>query len=614
VLLRFEQSHPALEFLLKTECLLRVGPPWLFRIATDGFAYECKSLRIRPGQRYVVINTGDHDPGVGNPVDVECRAIRGTLLELPAAIDSRWEEVIRDLGLTQSRLIEVWPAGLAPAYWDGDGHGEWLAGERPTLGIESDHPLGMIRVSLDGQLAPNLELTSVPPGEPIFVQMPPLPVGLHTMRVEAAVAGDTNTANLGHLNVAMSVREASHWHHGVDPSGPLSVRVDPVSPTLEELWDGQIDIEVLGPRGRVVKCDASLLHRGKEKPAARSVPRLELPITPNRWRRHFENNFRTRKEEQRRYDTAYACLLHFDADELGTFEILCEREFAPLRWALVGKHNRKPVVQLIDDSGSSEHPRVSHYALDKPAAEVCLDFALEYEVSAPGLYLAKQGSFSAGIIAVVRRVQSFGDLTSLPVIERQPRSLSTVLKAVDLGYKWGSARSSGDILSVTSRRKALRVIIRHVIGLIGGDVWAKAEADFEAKGACDLSIMEGAVPRHLGQRLFASTLAREAAVLAQAPTRHRVSRFAQLARKYGVLREGEGVFHDSEWMAEFSLRLASNPRDAVIWAAADRQAAVRRLMEVPILARAARFAILATHNCSDAPATPSEAYAGWTWT
>ena len=86
VFLRFEQSHPDLEFLLKAECLLRPGPPWLFRIASDGLAYECRGLRVRPGQRYVLLDTQVAAfADVVKPVDVECRGIRGALLNLPAA-------------------------------------------------------------------------------------------------------------------------------------------------------------------------------------------------------------------------------------------------------------------------------------------------------------------------------------------------------------------------------------------------------------------------------------------------------------------------------------------------------------------------------------------------
>lgn len=621
VFLRFEQSHPDLEFLLKTECLLRPGPPWLFRIASDGLAYECRGLRVRPGQRYVVLNTQEAASADGvQAVDIQCRGIQGTLLNLPAAgVHSRLEEVIQELGLTQSKLIEVWPAGLAPAHWDGEGHGEWLAGERPTLGIQSDHPLGMIRVSLDGQPTLTLELTRVAPGEPLFVELPPLPVGLHTMRVDAATNAGANAESLGHLQVAIRVGEARPWHHGVNPTGPLSVRVDPVVPTLEQLWDGQVEVEVLGPRGRAVKCETSLLERSTEEPTVRIPRRLELPITPGQWRSHFANNFRQDNRVQKKYDAAYACRVEFIAGELGTFTLWCEREFTPLRWALVGEHNRKPVVRLIDDSGGTEVPRVSHYTPNKPAAEVRLDFAWEYEVSAPGgLYLARQGSLSAGIIVVPRRLHSFADLAISPVIPRRQRSLPAVLEAVDLGHKWAIARSSGDILSVTSRHKTLRVITRHVVGLIGGERWARAETEFEARRAPDhLSMLSRAVMRRSHEEPFASALACEAAGLARESTEERVSRFAKLARDYGVLRDREGdsgVSRNPEWMAELSLRLASNPGDAVAWAGTDRRAAMTRLMDVPILARAARFVVLATDTHSDSGAMAGEVYAGWTWT
>ena len=57
VLLEFESPNQQLDFLLRTECLLRPGSTRLFRVASDGLAYECRSLTVRPGQRYVLLST-----------------------------------------------------------------------------------------------------------------------------------------------------------------------------------------------------------------------------------------------------------------------------------------------------------------------------------------------------------------------------------------------------------------------------------------------------------------------------------------------------------------------------------------------------------------------------
>ena len=617
VLLQFEPSHPDLEFLLRTECLLRPGPPWLFRIASDGLAYECRGLRVRPGQRYIILTATQvaASTDVVEPTNVQCQGIEGALLNLPSALTSRWEQVLLDLGLAQSKSIVVWPAGLTAALWDGEGHGEWLAAEHPTLGVQCDHPLDKIRVSLAGQRDSTLELTGVTPGKPLFLELPPLPVGPHTIRVEATGIEAEDTEDLGQLDIVMRVRETQPPTHGVSPSGPLAVRVDPVAPTLEQLWDGQVEVEILGPRGRTVQCDVSLLNRGKEQPTARINQRLDLPITPSRWRSHFETHFRTNAGAQRQYDAAYGCRVEFTAGELGGFTVWCEREFAPLRWAL-REQNQNPIVRLIDDTGDAEVPRVSFYSFADPASEVCLDFAPEYKVRAPGgLYAARQGKFSAGIVALPR-IRSLSDLTSSPVIQQRQRSMATVSEAVELGCKWAAAKSSGDILSVTNLHKTLRVITRHVIGLIGGEGWARAESDFEEGSARDLSILARAVTRRSDEASLAATLAREAVGLAQASISERVSRLAELARGHRVLsvREGDSaMISDPHWVVEFALRLASSPRHADEWAGSDRWAALTNLMAVSTLTRAARFIVVSTDNYLESRAAPDEVYAGWGW-
>ena len=136
VLLQFEQSDPQLDYLLRAECLLRPGLKWLFRVASDGLAYECRSLRVRPGQQYILVSTAGplQSNGHANPIDLSCERIYGAILELPPALTVDWEESLQTLGLGQAKTVEVWPAGLAAAEWDGEGYGEWFASEQPCLG------------------------------------------------------------------------------------------------------------------------------------------------------------------------------------------------------------------------------------------------------------------------------------------------------------------------------------------------------------------------------------------------------------------------------------------------------------------------------------------------
>ena len=328
VLLCFERQDSQLDFLFRTDCLLRPGSTRLFRIASDGLAYECRSLRVRPGQNYILASTTE--PVIADrrtrATALSCDGVNGVILEVPGAVTVKWEERLRNFGLVQARTIDVWPAGLGAVAWDGEGHGEWLESERPCLGIVTDHPLSSIVISIDGEASPSLEVTSIEPGKPVFVELPQLSVGTHRVYFSIASELAGQAERLGDLEVAISIREPRPWSPGINPHGPFHVEMDPQVSTLEQLWEGQTNVSVRGPRGRRVTCHVSLFRRSRDTAIfSKQIGLMQLPVTSDKWRACFENQFQSIPKAQKAYDIARFCELEFSADELGSLAIRCER-------------------------------------------------------------------------------------------------------------------------------------------------------------------------------------------------------------------------------------------------------------------------------------------------
>ena len=233
VLLRFEYSVPELDALLRTDCLLRPGPLWLFRIASDGLAYEVRSLVVRPGQSYILVSTitSVQLGSVVTPASISCQGISAVQIDLPTAIPYELAEELESLGLNQAKTVEVWPAGLAAGNWDGEGRGEWLSSERPCIGIHTDHPVDSLWVSLEDSKTERLKITPLALGEPIFVELPALPVGVHSLRVSTQSIDEKESGQL-----ELVIREPRAWSPGVSIQRALTILVDPEVPTLEQLW------------------------------------------------------------------------------------------------------------------------------------------------------------------------------------------------------------------------------------------------------------------------------------------------------------------------------------------------------------------------------------------
>ena len=624
VLLKFERTDPQLEYLLRAECMLRPGSSWLFEVADDRLAHESRGMRIRADSEYILVST---EPFTGSSlarhVDLTCQGVHAVGLDVPREFSPAWEQLLKQLHVTQAKSIEVWPAGLAAVAWDGEGHGEWLASETPTLAIRSDHRIDELTIAMGNGPSLSLSLTDTPTGEPIFIELPPLPVGLHKFSVAARSGTGAGSEVIGDLDVVMRVREARPWSPGSTAHGPLDVELDPAAPSLEQLWEGKVAVLVRGPAGRQARCRVQMFAPAREAPLfERQLPPVTLPLSSEEWTRHFDVHLKRDKYAPLAYDDAYVCEVEFSADELGAFTLRCEREFTPLRWSL-RRDSAGFLARLHDDAGSGDLA-IERFSFERPTVGEKVPASAEHRAPrGGGLYVATMGTFQAAII-VPPMVKGLEDLRCEPKVEAGQRTTETIIKLMTFAQLWGRARLPGDLIAGARRDTVLRALIVYIHVLLGGSAWASAESELkDERGLVHLkrSISDRKYELGLGSGL---QLAYQA-LATEAPTK-RAARLASLAESFQLVppstnrheglgrssSPGVGPEH-SAWLAEFALRMASDPMTLGAWAGEHVDASIQKLLDVPTLARAARFLVLAVDQRRKSLAAAGEVYAGWGW-
>jgi hypothetical protein len=632
VLLQFDRADPQLEYLLRTECLLRPGSTWLFRIASDNLAYETRSLRVRPGGRYIIVNSANsmNLGEITKSINLTCEGVYSVLIELPNALTEDWEEWLRSHGIGQAKTIEVWPAGLGAVVWDGEGYGEWIASEQPCIGIRSDHSIDSIIVSMGIETDQSLEISPVTAGESFFVELPELPVGLHTVNFLTSQSTSEEKEPLGDLDVVMRIRETRPWSPGISPQGPLLVQIDPASPTLEQLWEARIELALQGPEGRQVECKLSFFENDvKTATLIKQLPPIELPVSPANWQVYFEKFFKKLKEAEVAYDAARACELYFSAEELGTFTIRCEREFTPLRWA-VRRDTKGYVTRIFDDSGNSAPPKISYYSFEKPSIEEELECGFIYRVAdVGGLYVARQGLLNAAvIIPPAVTVNKFSALRCFPRFVTPDRSIEAVINLISLAVLWSNARLPGDLISSLRQRDVLHEVTRQVFRIIGGEKWYEAECSYQDR-KCKLLDLKKKISRRSNEKDLALFLAKNYASFANTTNRKRISQLASMAvkslhlnsippertvvSKRVIRKRPVKSAENASWLCQLAVRLACAPATTETWAGDALRAGIERLLHEPTLARAARFLVIAIDQQVGSSAITGKPYSGWEW-
>lgn len=623
VLLQFENSTQQLDFLLRTECLLRPGPIWVFKIASDGLAYELRGRTVRSDSSYILLSkklSFPNHPCI-TQVNVDCLEIQAARLDVPATFTPDILNCLKELGLNELRTLAVWPAGLTAANWDGEGRGEWLSTDQPRIGIHADYPIASFTFTLDGS---EPEREDIPSGESdttTYIELPSLAVGNYDLEIIAISRDDVEAA--GQLEIV--VRNPQVWKRGLNSQGALQIFVDPNSPALEQLWSGDVAIAIQGPVGFRTKLTVSLFKKGSTTPLiVKHLPPVPLPFSSEEWGAYFEKSFQSHQDIRNAYDLAYSCTINIDAQELGQHLLVFEREFAPLRWALQNNGQRNALI-LCDDSGAAD-VRVYFYEFGKPELAIPENveaFRQPYTVpSLGGMYLASAANNHQGIIIPPQFSPS--DLLRIsPEIQASVRSVRTIKELLDVIPLWANARVTGNLLSSLRRRDVLIALCRRIFRLVSGEKWERAELSFESQsGGESVEILKAAIASSAPERGLAAVLASNLPSLASAPVSHRLSRVSSIISRFTVITSLSRLQHveidqsinEVQWICEFALRLASYPESVRDWAGQNLEIGIGILLEVPLLARSARFIVLGIDRHLGPATVPfNKIYRGWEW-
>ena len=591
-LIQFDQAYGDLDYLLEAECRLTRGPIWLFKVSDDGTAREIVGFVVRPDCNYIVVTTGElPEPSVQmSDCRVDCIGISSFRLAIPSNVSAEDTAWLGRLGLQVARTIRVWPAGLSGRGWDGEGRSEWLTTEEPCFGIMHDHPVEEYLLCLDNGVETSVKAGD--PEAPVFVRIAPLPVGTHTLTVNArrsAPLESVVSTPAAEGFVQLHVREPEPWTLGSVSHTGLLATLDPHDADLDSLWQNEVALSVLGPENHSVAITVSLDDKTGQTILSKQLDRnIALPITPVVWNKTF-SRFLEQEEKKNAwiYLEATSGQLDIKGEELGEFSFRFEHDTLPLRWALRRDHD-DIAVRLMDDTGEeNSQPEVRFFSMGRPlkAERLPSDTASHWKVVGPGggLFYAKQGDHSdAVIVSANRRVDGLKELSIKPDYGDLRRRLIGLRYSLRLYSRWRQSRVYGPFINVW-RKRILKGFLHTFYGRLCGGNWTAAEAAFlnAPKSQHALDALQSAVERRFSG--FAASLCRQYTEMDDDLVRAS-QWYWSVAARYNV--------SNNQRLCDFALKLASQPHQLPDQFGSDLDGMLDSIRSNPAILRGARLLMI----------------------
>jgi hypothetical protein len=605
VLLAFEGASPAVAAALRTTCLLPPGPNWLFKVAADGSAYHIRSGVARTDAEYILLSSRPLDYQAPlSRVEVGCTGIFAGRIIVPGHVPPTVDAVFREHGITRASSVRIAPAGLPPFFWDGEGHVEWLATDTQVISVEREDLGSAVELTLENRGGEGISIERHTPS-PTYVELGPLPAGVHTLHVRARSGGNPVASLGGTLEI--TIREPRSWSGVLTEQHAVQVTSEPADPTLDDLVSGRFHLDVRGPSGVSVSSSATLWsYRRQRQLHRKTFASFRLPFDSGAWHRAFVKHFLDDKPVEQHLDESWAVEVEFVFGSLAQRRFRFVRNLAPLRWTIRRQRKGSPAIRLADDTGEVTPPKVHRRSFEQPDVPLIVPCSGAGAVvdlpEAGGLVTAEQGEHRASVILAPTRVRGFSALKvdSHPRVYRSaPDGLNSLL---DLAQLWANASPEGNHLARMYQCTVLRAVHTSIVRMLCTVKWEAGERAFLRAAEFDAHALAREISNDPSQAEFRRRLEAQVVRVGSLSGEARVDCLhAEVTR----IRE----FRDLDVSTvQLALRIMSVPERI----GRQSEASLAALFSRPVLMRAARYLVIAAHRLGyDRDLTTIPLYSGW---
>lgn len=595
LLINFEGLDPDLKYLLTMECLLRPGPRWLFKVSSDGaIAAHVKTGIVQPGCSYILISRNASD--LGPPIlhsataTVSCEGISATRLDVPDVLSRIYADELRDLSLATASEVKVAPVGLPAAKWDDSGTAEWLSTDQPIIKISADFEVQGVLLNLVGPSPAKLELDVVT-AWPLLIDLGELNSGVYNLHVVVVRPGHSNPI-FGRLQ--FTVREPKAWTGSIPAATPFSVRVSPATPSMEDIWEQQATVELLGPSARRVEAEIKFYSSSSPEPIlVRTMGSFVLPCPQSSWLDRW-TAMTSDRQIQNTYDASTECELIFHCEELGRFALRACRESSPVRWIVKQENNGYFLkLALLDDQTQTS---LAHYSFRSPAesSPMSADPITGFRAAeGGGLFAAITEKYRTAIIVppAINSLKGLSAVVSIPQAARSEATLDQHIRALEL---WATARAAGSPFAAERKAAAVSALFNEILKVLCGNEWSHFEQEY-LRGAIAMTDLKNFISPTRHNPIAREIVLRQQQLKESAPNEI-VESLYQLTCSFLDLPALSGgpnnVANRQQWVIEFVYRLFSAPASVLGWADQDLTVVFGYLLKNSILCRIGRFAVL----------------------